>query len=192
MELFIRVVETKSFSAVAKERRIGQPAVSKQTSALEAELGSELLHRNTRPMTLTEAGREFYQSAQRILEDFESGTSRIVRAVVPPPFAHIWSASWRLSLSVIRSLRRDSARREVRLRWLNVVGCSQRYSRAKLNQISLDGLPGRWRDTGISVLKSLCYPASSFWSIETSYRQSPYSACSPFAGTEVGMPAVPA
>jgi LysR family transcriptional regulator for bpeEF and oprC len=71
MELFVRVVETKSFSAGAKERRIGQPAVSKHISALEAELGTELLHRNTRSITLTEAGREFYQSAQRILEDFE-------------------------------------------------------------------------------------------------------------------------
>jgi DNA-binding transcriptional LysR family regulator len=57
MELFVRVAETGSFSAVAKERRIGQPAVSKQISAMEAELGTELLHRNTRSVMLTEAGR---------------------------------------------------------------------------------------------------------------------------------------
>ena len=37
MELFVRVAETGSFSAVAKERGIGQPAVSKQISAMEAE-----------------------------------------------------------------------------------------------------------------------------------------------------------
>jgi LysR family transcriptional regulator for bpeEF and oprC len=52
MELFVRVAETGSFSAVAKERRIGQPAVSKQISAMEAELGTELLHRTTFSRTL--------------------------------------------------------------------------------------------------------------------------------------------
>jgi DNA-binding transcriptional LysR family regulator len=99
MEILVRVVETGSFSSVAKERGIGQPAVSKQISALEAELGTELLRRNTRSITLTEAGREFYQSAQRILEDFESATSRInsgqttpkglIRVAVSPSFARL-------------------------------------------------------------------------------------------------------
>jgi LysR family transcriptional regulator for bpeEF and oprC len=88
---------------VAKERRIGQPAVSKQISALEAELGTELLHRSTRSITLTEAGRELYQSARRILEDFESTTARIgrgqtaprgvVRVAVPPSFARLHMVS---------------------------------------------------------------------------------------------------
>jgi DNA-binding transcriptional LysR family regulator len=99
MEIFVRVVETGSFSAVAKERGIGQPAVSKQVSALEAELGTELLHRNTRSIALTDAGRDFYQTVQRMLEDFESATSRIgrgqiapkglVRIAVPPSFARL-------------------------------------------------------------------------------------------------------
>ena len=99
MEIFVRVAETGSFSAVARERGIGQPAVSKQISALEAELGTELLHRNTRSISLTESGREFYQSAQRILDDLESATSRIghgqtapkglIRVAVPASFARL-------------------------------------------------------------------------------------------------------
>jgi LysR family transcriptional regulator for bpeEF and oprC len=99
MEIFVRVVETGSFSAVAKERGMGQPAVSKQVAALEAELGTELLNRNTRSISLTGAGTEFYDSAQRILEDFETATSRIgrgqttprglVRVAVPASFARL-------------------------------------------------------------------------------------------------------
>lgn len=99
MEVFVRVVETGSFSAVARERGIGQPAVSKLVSALEMELGSELLHRNSRSVSPTEAGSEFYQSAQRILDDFERATSRIgrgqtapkglVRVAVPAAFARL-------------------------------------------------------------------------------------------------------
>ena len=45
MQVFVRVIEKGSFSAVAKERGIGQPAVSKQISALEDELGTELIRR---------------------------------------------------------------------------------------------------------------------------------------------------
>ena len=99
MQMFVRVVEKRSFSAVAKERGIGQPAVSKQISALEDELGTELIHRTSRSIAATEAGREFYESALRILDDFENATSRIgrgqtapkglIRVTVPPTFARL-------------------------------------------------------------------------------------------------------
>jgi predicted methyltransferase len=58
LQIFVRVVEKGSFSAVAKERGIGQPAVSKQISALEDELGTELIHRTSRSIALTESGRD--------------------------------------------------------------------------------------------------------------------------------------
>jgi DNA-binding transcriptional LysR family regulator len=103
LQVFVRVVEKGSFSAVAKERGIGQPAISKQLSALENELGAELIHRTSRSIALTEAGRDFYDSALRLLEDFESATSRIgrgqtapkglIRVTVPPAFARLHMVS---------------------------------------------------------------------------------------------------
>jgi DNA-binding transcriptional LysR family regulator len=103
MQMFVRVIEKRSFSAVAKERGIGQPAVSKQISALEDELGAQLIHRTSRSIALTEAGRDFYESALRILDDFESATSRIgrgqtapkgiIRVTVPPTFARLHMVS---------------------------------------------------------------------------------------------------
>src|SRR5271155_5039906 len=103
MQIFVRVAERGSFSAVAKERGIGQPAVSKQISALEDELGTELIHRTPRSASLTEAGRDFYESALRILDDLENATSRIgrgqtpqkglTRLPVPPPFARLHMVS---------------------------------------------------------------------------------------------------
>jgi LysR family transcriptional regulator for bpeEF and oprC len=99
MQAFVRVIEKGSFSAVAKERGIGQPAVSKQISALEEELGTELIYRTSRSIALTEAGRDFYESALRIIDDFENATSRIgrgqtapkglIRVTVPPTFARL-------------------------------------------------------------------------------------------------------
>src|ERR1700740_1666050 len=103
MQVFVRVIEKGSFSAVARELGIGQPAVSKQISALEEELGTELIHRASRSIALTESGRDFYESALRILEDFESSTSRIgrgqtapkglIRVTVPPTFARLHMVS---------------------------------------------------------------------------------------------------
>jgi DNA-binding transcriptional LysR family regulator len=103
MQVFVRVIEKGSFSAVAKERGIGQPAISKQISALEDELGTELIHRTSRSIALTEPGRDFYESALRILDDFENATSRIgrgqtapkglIRVTVPPTFARLHMVS---------------------------------------------------------------------------------------------------
>jgi DNA-binding transcriptional LysR family regulator len=103
MQVFVRVVEKGSFSHVAKERGIGQPAVSKQISALEEELGTELIHRTSRSIVMTEAGRTFYESALRILDDFESATSQIgrgqtapkglIRVTVAPTFARLHMVS---------------------------------------------------------------------------------------------------
>ena len=103
MQIFVRVVEKGSFSAVAKERGIGQPAVSKQISSLEEELGTELVHRTSRSIAMTEAGRDFYDSSLRILDDYENATSRIgrgqtspkglIRVTVPPTFARLHMVS---------------------------------------------------------------------------------------------------
>jgi DNA-binding transcriptional LysR family regulator len=48
MRTFVRVVERGSFSSVARELGLGQPAVSKQVAALEADLGAELIRRTSR------------------------------------------------------------------------------------------------------------------------------------------------
>src|SRR6202046_4397741 len=103
LQIFVRVVEKGSFSAVAKERGIGQPAVSKQVAALENELGAELIRRTSRSIALTEPGRDFYESALHILDDFENATSRIgrgqtapkglIRVTVPPTFARLHMVS---------------------------------------------------------------------------------------------------
>jgi len=103
MQMFVRVIEKGSFSSVARERGIGQPAVSKQISALEDELGAELIHRTSRSIALTEAGRDFYDSALHILDDVENATSRIgrgqtapkglIRVTVPPTFARLHMVS---------------------------------------------------------------------------------------------------
>jgi DNA-binding transcriptional LysR family regulator len=68
--MFVRVVQTGSFSAAARNAGTTQSSVSKTIAALEAHLGSQLLMRNSRALSLTEAGRAYYERIQPILEDF--------------------------------------------------------------------------------------------------------------------------
>jgi len=69
MEMFVRVVETGSFSAAARDFKIGQPAISKTIAGLEDRLSARLLVRSTRRLSPTEAGRAFYERALRTLTE---------------------------------------------------------------------------------------------------------------------------
>jgi DNA-binding transcriptional LysR family regulator len=69
MEAFVRVVDTGSFSAAARQLRIGQPAVSKAMAQLEERLDTRLLLRSSRGLTTTEAGQNFYERARRAIEE---------------------------------------------------------------------------------------------------------------------------
>lgn len=69
MTTFIRVVDTGSFSAAARQTNVGQPAVSKLIAQLEDRLGVRLITRTTRGLSPTEAGQRFYERALRALEE---------------------------------------------------------------------------------------------------------------------------
>jgi DNA-binding transcriptional LysR family regulator len=69
MEAFVRVVESGSFSAAARQLYVGQPAVSKTIAQLEDRLGVQLLLRSTQGLTPTEAGQNFYERAKRAIEE---------------------------------------------------------------------------------------------------------------------------
>lgn len=69
MELFVRVVESGSFSAAARDLKLGQPTISKVVAALEERLGVRLLARSTRRLSPTDAGNAFYERALRAVTE---------------------------------------------------------------------------------------------------------------------------
>ena len=71
MQSFVRIVETGSLSAAARAQKLSLPAVSRQLSALERELGGALLLRTTRRLQQTDAGRAFYEHARGVLAGVE-------------------------------------------------------------------------------------------------------------------------
>lgn len=80
METFCRVVESGSFSAVAREEMTTQSAISKQVQALETLLGARLLVRSTRSHSLTEAGQLYYERCRQVLDALDEARIEVQRA----------------------------------------------------------------------------------------------------------------
>jgi len=96
---FVRVVETGGFTSAAKALDLPASSVSRSVAKLEQELGVTLLERTTRKVTLTEAGRAFFERAREALAGLEEANALaldsareahgLVRVAVPPDFGGV-------------------------------------------------------------------------------------------------------
>lgn len=77
MQTFVRVVDGKSLSAAARALRLSLPAVSRQLTALEAELGTRLLVRSTRKLNVTPEGRRWYDHCVRLLRELDDARASV-------------------------------------------------------------------------------------------------------------------
>ena len=82
--VFVRVAEAGSFSSVARELGVTQPAVSRQVSALEAHLGARLLQRTTRSIALTADGLDLLGHARAVLDAVERAEGAVGRTAAGP------------------------------------------------------------------------------------------------------------
>ncbi|MGK5078701.1 LysR family transcriptional regulator [Janthinobacterium sp. HLX7-2] len=71
MRMYVAVVDGGSFAAAAEKLEISRAMASKQIQKLEEHLGTRLLNRTTRRLSLTETGREFYERSTQIMHDVE-------------------------------------------------------------------------------------------------------------------------
>lgn len=71
LQVYVRVVETGSFSKAAAELGMTQPTATKAVAEAERRLGARLLHRTTRGVTATEVGDVYYERCKLILRDLE-------------------------------------------------------------------------------------------------------------------------
>lgn len=96
-EAFFWVAKDGSFTKAAGRLRMGTPMLSKKVARLEKELGTRLLMRSTRKLSLTEEGRALLPLVSDLLEDyrgledrFQSGTrlSGVIRVTCTAGLAH--------------------------------------------------------------------------------------------------------
>ncbi|WP_462152248.1 LysR family transcriptional regulator [Pseudoalteromonas xiamenensis] len=77
MEIFIRLSELGSFTAVAEEANLSKSKISKEISKLEEYVGARLLHRSTRHLQLTSLGMIYLKRCKSILREVEEAHSDI-------------------------------------------------------------------------------------------------------------------
>lgn len=83
-EYFLKAAEFGNLSRVAEKLDISQPALSRQISALEQEIGTALFHRTGRGLTLTPAGEIFRVRAEAIMEEIERVPEEVMHAADTP------------------------------------------------------------------------------------------------------------
>ena len=82
--ILVRVVETGSFSAVARERELSQAAVARQVSQLEEHFGVRLFHRTTRKLSLTDDGEMLLGLARPVLDGVDGLEAALGRQSASP------------------------------------------------------------------------------------------------------------
>ena len=84
MTAFVRVVEARTFTAAAQRLGWSKSVVSRRLAELEERLGARLLNRSTRRLSLTEAGRAYYDRCVRILADIEETEASVASLHAEP------------------------------------------------------------------------------------------------------------
>jgi DNA-binding transcriptional LysR family regulator len=84
MACFVAIAEAGSFAGAARKLGQSKAKISKQLSALEAHLGSRLIQRTTRRLSLTESGRLYLEHSRSLLEQVGAMEERIARSTGEP------------------------------------------------------------------------------------------------------------
>lgn len=77
LKTFCTVAACAGFSPAARQLGLATSSVTRLVDALEARLGTILLNRSTRSVTLTDAGRAYHEDAQRILEQLDAADDAV-------------------------------------------------------------------------------------------------------------------
>jgi DNA-binding transcriptional LysR family regulator len=84
LEVFTQVAAAGSLSAAGRAMGLSQTMVTKHLAALEARLGAKLFHRTTRRLSLTDAGRSYLESCERILGEIEAADAAVAADRLEP------------------------------------------------------------------------------------------------------------
>ncbi len=84
LRMFVRVYELSSMSAAARDQRTSPAVASARISELEKHLGVRLFNRTTRSLQPTEAGRLFFDGAQKVLQAIDDAEASVMETAQNP------------------------------------------------------------------------------------------------------------
>ncbi|MDA9412652.1 LysR family transcriptional regulator [Bradyrhizobium sp. CCBAU 45384] len=84
MRVFCLVAELKSFATAAQRLRISPAMASKHVMQLEKRLGTRLLNRTSRRVSLSESGALYFEQARQMLDSLDEVEAAVSKATVVP------------------------------------------------------------------------------------------------------------
>jgi DNA-binding transcriptional LysR family regulator len=111
LRYFVAVADELNFTRAAQRLHVAQPALSRQIRQLEEELGVQLLQRTQRRVTLTDAGRAFFEESKGILQQSEAAVRHAQAAgdmgSGQLKLAYVWGLFHTLAPALLARFRRD-------------------------------------------------------------------------------------
>ena len=119
LRYFVAVAKALNFTRAAEQLRVAQPALSRQIQNLEDELGTRLLERDSRRVSLTTEGRLLLEDAREIIDLAEAAEARVRRSEASPRityrigYAPTLTAPW--MPKILASVRHLAPRAQIQL-----------------------------------------------------------------------------
>ncbi|MDA0991833.1 MAG: LysR family transcriptional regulator [Verrucomicrobia bacterium] len=123
LKLYCDVVRFRSFSQAAAANAVTQSAASQVISQIERRLNQQMLDRSTRPLTLTEQGRRFYEGCESIVRQYDEllDAMQTTPAGLPPVIhiAAIYSVGFNNMHLIIEAFNTDNPDVDVHIEYLH-------------------------------------------------------------------------
>ncbi|WP_447588041.1 LysR substrate-binding domain-containing protein [Aquipseudomonas campi] len=116
LELFVQTAESGTLSKASEILDISNAAASRHLAALEKRLNVRLIERNTRRLSLTQAGEEFYRRCKSVLAELKEAEAALNATLVEPTGTLCITASISFAMIHIAPLMREFTRRYPKIR----------------------------------------------------------------------------
>jgi DNA-binding transcriptional LysR family regulator len=159
MRGFYYAARNRSISEAAKEMNLTQSTVTLQIQSLERDLGFQLLKRDTKPLSMTKEGEEFYQIACPLMHEFESVVEKFLNRKNEEKQEKIDIAVHHIAISylmprVIAVLKKTHPKIEVIIRNISP---SEAIQRLKEDKIDLAFYPNITKQPEIKLREIISY-----------------------------------
>ncbi|WP_035576481.1 LysR family transcriptional regulator [Halomonas sp. TG39a] len=126
LELFVHAVDLGTLSKAAELLDISNASATRHLNSLESRLKVRLLERNTRRLSLTKIGHDFYQRSKNLLNEYHEAEAAVNSSVVEPTGTLTVTASISFSKLHIAPLLPEFKKRYPRIK-IHIVGANRYY-----------------------------------------------------------------
>lgn len=153
---FYYVARMKSISQAAEQMNLTQSTVTQQIQSLERDLGRKLIKRDTKPLTLTQDGEDFYEMACPLVQKFESIIERFLEKKSAKESKKIDIAVHHIAISylmpkIVNHFKKNNPDAEIFIRNISPSDAMKRLKEGKIDLAFYPNLSGDLKIEKVSM-----------------------------------------